>query len=231
MSQAINHRLQHSILLSLILVLYPVAVFSDTFTTDFEAVPDQVDPTTTSTVTNNGLSADFTGGTIDTIGVGALYSSGVKSWMVAPAGDTAPLATAVSTGTGTITLSDVAENVQVSGRNESSATVAEVRLIDENGMMINSAISLTDTAWTDIDVSRLQGQSMITSIQLVILSGSGTGMAALDDLSYETPLPATAPPTISSSSGSMSMVLLFAVLMLMMLRTHLLNKQLFLRDE
>jgi hypothetical protein len=209
-----NDRLIPHLLSGCILSLLPLTAAAAIFTTNLE-VPDQVDPALTTTVINNGLSADFTGGTIDKIGVGALYHSGSKSWMVSPNGDTAPLATGPSTGTGTITLSEPATRIQVFGKNEAGVTVAEVRLFDTNSMMIGSATSLTDTTWTDIDVTRIQGETLIASIQLVVLSGSSTGMAVLDDLTFDN---GVASPGGGGGSGSMTLFQYISLLLLTVLR-------------
>ena len=106
--------------------------------------------------------------------------------MVVPCGDTALLATGVSTGIGTIALSAGADSILVSGRTDMATTVAEVRVFDTAAMLISGPTTLNNMMWTDVSVTRMMGQSRIGSIQLIVTSTMGTGMAALDDLSYLT---------------------------------------------
>lgn len=216
----------HHLLTLLAISLIPINSFADSgaFTTTFESVPDQVDPTGTTTITDNSHSADLTGGTIDQIGVGDLYFSGVKSWMVAPAGEAVLPQTVAGNGTGIIILSEDATSVSVQGRNQSATTVAEVRLLDTSDVMIGAPTQLTNSAWTEINITRITGESLIRKIQLIVSSGPGNGMAALDDLSYQT-IVASAPTgtsnNSSSSSGSTNIIVLqimFALLLVMRLR-------------
>ncbi len=168
------------------LLTFSAPGFAVDFFTDFEDVDDQTDPTTNTVVSDNGLNADFTGGTIDFLGIGALYSSGQKSWMVQPMGDMTNGSTGISSGTGVITFSQGAVCVNVFGRNENGVTVAEVRIKDTGGNLIESAIALNDSSFTEITKSRTMGQTLIGSVELILLSGTGTGMAALDDVFFST---------------------------------------------
>ena len=196
MFTSIKHR--HFLIL---LICSSISFYSHaaSFSTSLESVPDQVDPTLTTTVVNGGLSADFTGGTIDQIGDLSLYFVGLKSWMVAPSGEAIIPQTVLGNGTGTITLSADAFTVRVQGRNQSLNTVAEVRLLDSSDMMIGAPIMLTNSVWTDINVTRIQGDTLIRKVQLIVSSGTGMGMAALDNLCFQTTI---STPSACSGSGS-----------------------------
>lgn len=96
----IRHKNTGFLWLLLICSLLSPATYAADFTTNFEST--NFNTVQDFTVTNNGLSASFSGGTSFTIGNGALYHSGTKSWMLDPAGTTNR---GTSTGVGTITFS------------------------------------------------------------------------------------------------------------------------------
>ena len=212
----------------LFFLIFPVCVSAVDFFTDLESVADQTDPSLTTVVNSNGVSANFTGGTIDFLDIAALYSSGKKSWMVAPLGDSDPPATGVSTGTGVITFSQGATCVSVFGRNEMAGTMAEVRVKDVMGGLIESEVFLTNTNFIEVTKSRILGQELIGSVELVVTSGTSTGMAALDDIAYSTDSQSCGAPASSgggsSGGSSSSSVDLYLLLMMLVLTVYLRRK-------
>ena len=156
------------------------AATADDFITDFDSQSD-VNPAGTFTVTDGALNVRFEGGTVFTAGVGALYRSGAKSWMVDPEG------VRNSTGTANAILSEGAARVTLYGRTQSGAVTARVRVLDEADVVIQDT-NLTSADWTEITVNRGSGQSLIGTVRVENMSGGTTNdlMAAIEDFEFST---------------------------------------------
>ena len=128
-------------------------------------------------LSHNGITATVAGGTAFTIGNLLLYHSGVKSWMVEPAGVNIR---GTHTGTGTITFSVPMSRISFWVRGDPGNT-SMVTILDVDGNMAeNSSITaVVNTGWTKVDFTRTVGSRALKSIKV---EASGIGMAALDDL-------------------------------------------------
>ncbi len=128
-------------------------------------------------LSHNGITATVAGGTAFTIGNGLLYHSGVKSWMVEPAGVNVR---GTHTGTGTITFGVPMSRISFWVRGDPGNT-SMVTILDVDGNMAeNSSITaVVSTGWSEVDFTRTGGSSALKSI---LVEASGIGMAALDDL-------------------------------------------------
>ena len=178
--QTIQKRYNKPYLLVGLLFFIPLSSpFAATFSHDFESV--NINSVSDFRLENNGLSADFGGGTAFTIGNSALYRSGVSSWMIDPAGGS-PRGT--SSGTGTITLSTPAERITFYIRNASAQTVANATVLDVDGNVVNET-SANSTTWTEVDITVIEGEALLDSV--VVTNSGSTGMIALDDFEFTTP--------------------------------------------
>ncbi len=160
-------------------VMLPLTTQAADFTTNFEST--NFNSVQDFTVTNNGLSATFSGGTSFTIGNGALYHSGTKSWMLDPAGTTSR---GTSTGVGTITLSSEATSLDFFIRTSNSNSTGQVQIVDSTGAIIEDITStIVNGSWLHIEKSLNEGDALMVS---VTVRAFGNNMLAIDDLSYST---------------------------------------------
>jgi len=145
------------------------------FSDDFEST--NVVTVASFDLTHNGITATVAGGTAFTIGNLLLYHSGLKSWMVEPAGVNIR---GTHTGTGTITFSVPMSRISFWVRGDPGNT-SMVTILDVDGNMAeNSSITaVVNTGWTKVDFTRTGGSRALKSIKV---EASGIGMAALDDL-------------------------------------------------
>lgn len=184
-------------LLPLTAILLSNQLSAATFSTNFESITQST--VATFSITNNSLEASFSGGTNFTIGNGALYHSGVKSWMIDPAGTSDR---GESTGVGEVILSEDAQSLELFFRNESASNTSTLQVLDSTGTLISEHTG-THTDWTKVDIERIEGESLISRISL---SNVGTGMVAIDDMTFSTPSTESSDDTentnTSSSSGS-----------------------------
>ena len=129
-------------------------------------------------LSHNGITATVAGGTAFTIGNGLLYHSGIKSWMVEPAGMNIR---GTHTGTGTITfnvpMSQISFWVRGDPGNISMVTILDV---DGNHAENSPITTVVSAAWTEVDWTITIGSPPLKSILLEVTGG--VGMAALDDL-------------------------------------------------
>jgi len=154
-------------------------VHSTDFTTNFEAT--NFNTIQSFSVTNNGLSVLFSGGTSFTIGNGLLYHSGTKSWMIDPAGTTSR---GVSDGIGTFTFSEGAMALDFFIRTSNAASTGQVQIKDSTGAVIEDITStITSSSWLHVEKTLTQGDALMTS---VVVSAFGSNMLAVDDLSFST---------------------------------------------
>ena len=149
-----------------------------TFSTDFES--QNVSTVQTIMISNNGLSITLTGGTAFRIGNGSLYHSGIKSWMLDPAGSTTR---GTSTGTGLISFSENALSVDFYIRTENGSSGAQVVITDSTGAVLLDDSSTSNSAWNRINLAVNEGAALIRRIEV---SATGTGMLAIDDFTYNT---------------------------------------------
>ncbi len=114
-------------------------------------------------------------------GIGSLYNTGSKSWMVDP--DTVR----GSDGTAVATLSEGATQLTLFGRNQGPGVISRVQVLDDGGAMIQE-FNLTHLNWTRIEVTRNSGDPLIGSVQVENMSGGTMNdlMVAIDDFSYST---------------------------------------------
>ena len=165
--------------LLLFLPLLPSITQAADFTTNFEST--NFNSVQNFTVTNNGLSATFSGGTSFTIGNGALYHSGTKSWMLDPAGTTSR---GTSTGVGTITFSSEATSLDFFIRTSNSNSTGQVQIVDSTGAIIEDITSaIVNGGWLHIEKTLNEGDALMTS---VTVRAFGNNMLAIDDLSFST---------------------------------------------
>ena len=150
--------------------------FATEFFDNFENV--NVNPVATFELTHNGITATVAGGTAFQIGNGALYHSGVKSWMVEPVGFNIR---GTHTGEGTITFSESMSRISFWVRSDFATVISTVTLLDVDGNQAEGSRKTTvlDTAWTEVNFTIIDGSPPLKSILFVV---AGTGMAALDDL-------------------------------------------------
>lgn len=150
----------------------PTGEFSD----DFEST--DVEMVATFDLSNNGITATVEGGTAFQIGNGLLYHSGVKSWMVEPAGDNIR---GTHPGTGTITFGVPMSRISFWVRGDPGNT-SMVTILDIDGNMAENSLmtAVVSAEWTEVDFTMTGGSRALKSI---LIEASGVGMAALDDLS------------------------------------------------
>jgi len=177
-------------LLFILPLLPPITQAAD-FTTNFEST--NFNSVQDFTVTNNGLSATFSGGTSFTIGNGALYHSGTKSWMLDPAGTTSR---GTSTGVGTITFSSEATSLDFFIRTSNSNSTGQVQIVDSTGAIIEDITStIVNGSWLHIEKTLNEGDALMAS---VTVRAFGNNMLAIDDLSFSTD---TIPASDSNDNG------------------------------
>ncbi len=163
----------------ILLCILSLKSFSADFTTDFENT--NFNTVQTFSIINSGLSASFSGGTSFTIGNGALYHSGTKSWMIDPAGTTSR---GTSSGSGTITLPDKVEQIDFYIRTSNSNSTGQVQIIDASDAVIEDITStIVNGSWLHIDKQIATGSPAIKSI---VVNAFGSNMLAIDDLSFST---------------------------------------------
>jgi len=163
----------------ILLCILSLKSFSADFTTDFENT--NFNTVQTFSIINSGLSASFSGGTSFTIGNGALYHSGTKSWMIDPAGTTSR---GTSSGSGTITLPDKVEQIDFYIRTSNSNSTGQVQIIDASDAVIENITStIVNGSWLHIDKQIATGSPAIKSI---VVNAFGSNMLAIDDLSFST---------------------------------------------
>ena len=135
------------------------------------------------TVTNNGLSVLFSGGTSFTIGNGLLYHSGSKSWMIDPAGSSSR---GTSTGTGTLTFSEGAMALDFFIRTSNSGSSGQVQIIDSTGAIIaDITTAISNNSWLHVEKTLMEGDALMTAVRV---SAFGSDMLAVDDLSFSSAL-------------------------------------------
>ena len=104
-------------------------------------------------------------------------------------------------------------------------SIAEVRFYDTEDTIFRAPIQLTNSGWTEVNETRITGESLIRKIQLVVSSGAGNRMAALVDFGYQATTASVTPgPTpnnsTSSSSATSIAILSFMLSLLMFLRLY-----------
>lgn len=200
-----NSKISLNLNLRLFFLLYLTCVSSHAanFSSNFEST--NFSTIQTFTITSGGLTASFTGGTSFTIGNGALYHSGTKSWMIDPAGSTNR---GISTGTGSINLPDDVERIDFYIRTSNANSTGQVQIIDSSDAIIEDITSsIVSNSWLHIEKQITTGSPAIKS---VIVNAFGSDMLAIDDLSFSTPLssengnPETDTVNNTSSSSSSS---------------------------
>ena len=190
-------------LLPLTAILLSNQLSAATFSTNFESITQST--VATFSITNNSLEASFSGGTNFTIGNGALYHSGVKSWMIDPAGTSDR---GESTGVGEVILSEDAQSLELFFRNESASNTSTLQVLDSTGTLISEHTG-THTDWTKVDIERIEGESLISRISL---SNVGTGMVAIDDMTSDDTENTNTSSSSGSSGGALSVWFLLLVL-------------------
>jgi len=188
-----------TIALTLLMIFIPFRIQATEFSDDFEST--NVTTVATFTLSSNGISAVAEGGTAFQIGNGALYHSGVKSWMVEPAGTNER---GTHDGSGTITFSVPMSRISFWVRSEFTEVTSTVTLLDVDGNIAenSSVTTVISEDWTQVNFTITDGAAALES---VLLEVSGTGMAALDDLegtSVDDVDTGSPPPTDTSSGGS-----------------------------
>lgn len=185
------HRRLIGIIFAIALLLLAQQASAVTYSENFDSLNHST--ITTFNTTNNGLSATYEGGTAFTAGVGVLYRSGTKSWMVDVVG------IGGSTGQGTVTFSVGAKSIKLYFRNQSNQTTSTLQVRDEFGAAIQDFTGIT-TDWREVAVLRNDGDPLIKTI---VLNNSGSvGMVAVDDLNYSPDQDITGMQTSNSGSGS-----------------------------
>ena len=165
-----------SLLVCLIFVCFQAE--SVTFTTGFES--ENASTVQTVNITNNGLTLTLTGGTAFRIGNGSLYHSGLKSWMLDPAGTTAR---GTSSGMGIITFSEDAQSVDFYIRTSNASSTAQVVIADSTGAILDDQSGIGHSSWTHIQHEVVTGAPLISEITVTAL---GTDMLAIDTFSFST---------------------------------------------
>jgi len=210
----------------LFICIFSLNSYSANFTTNFEST--NFNTIQTFSINSSGLSASFSGGTSFTIGNGALYHSGTKSWMIDPAGTTSR---GTSSGSGTITLPDEVEHIDFYIRTSNSSSTGQVQIIDASDAVIEDITStIVNGSWLHIEKQITTGSPAIKSI---LVNAFGSNMLAIDDLSFSTPASAqdetndtNTASTASSSSGGSLFYLAFLIIMLnILIRTNNKNRQ------
>ena len=177
-----------------IMLLLPSITQAADFTTNFEST--NFNSVQDFTVTNNGLSATFSGGTSFTIGNGALYHSGTKSWMLDPAGTTSR---GTSTGLGTITFSSEATSLDFFIRTSNSNSTGQLQIVDSTGAIIEDITSaIVNGGWLHIEKTLNEGDALMTS---VTVRAFGNTMLAIDDLSFSTDAITSTPANDEGGGG------------------------------
>ena len=113
--------------------------------------------------------ATFSNGVAERRGIGALYHSGNNAWHVDGTGSV-----------GTVTFETPPSRVHYFMRYGSSSVAAVTRVFDVDGVEIFSTTGST-SSWTEIDVSRTGGQTLIGS---VTLENAGAGTSVFDDFEF-----------------------------------------------
>jgi hypothetical protein len=174
-----NTFLYSQYLVAISMLLFSINCVATDFSTNFEST--NFNTVQDFTVTNNGLSATFSGGTSFRIGNGDLYHSGIKSWMLDPAGTTSR---GTSTGEGTITFSTSANALDFYIRTSNSGSTGQVQIIDDSGAVIEDITStIVNGSWLRIEKTLNDGDSLMAS---VTVRAFGSNMLAIDDLSFST---------------------------------------------
>lgn len=181
--------------------------FAVDFSNNFEGL--NVTTVRTFSLTSGDITATFSGGTAFTIGNGALYHSGSKSWMVEPAGTNSR---GTHTGSGTISFDTSLSQISFWVRSESGpalgiyggeeSVLATVTLLDIDGNVAQDSTTTTivSQAWTQVDFTISEGAR---ALQTIILEVSGEGMAALDDLSATAKIGSNSRPIADAGADQM----------------------------
>ncbi|MBL4797012.1 MAG: hypothetical protein JKY50_06340 [Oleispira sp.] len=165
--------------LTLMLSIFSIYAHSANFCTNFEST--NFSTIQTFSITSSALTASFAGGTSFTIGNGALYHSGTKSWMIDPAGTTSR---GTSSGVGTITLPTDTRQIDFYIRTSNANSTAQVQIIDTSDAVIEDITStIISDSWLHIETQVTEGSPAIHS---VLVNAFGSNMLAIDDLSFST---------------------------------------------
>ena len=165
--------------LTLMLSIFSIYAHSANFSTNFEST--NFSTIQTFSITSSGLTASFAGGTSFTIGNGALYHSGTKSWMIDPAGTTSR---GTSSGSGTITLPTDTRQIDFYIRTSNANSTAQVQVIDTSDAVIEDITStIISDSWLHIETQVIEGSP---AIQSILVNAFGSNMLAIDDLSFST---------------------------------------------
>lgn len=168
--------------------LWPLLLASTLYLSHAEAAFrhnfDDVDITSISTftLTSNGLSAIFTGGTAFEVISGPSLPRGTTAWLLDPKGI---LTRGPSTGEGVITFNSEPMTISFNIRHEVHAS-AKVLILDVNDNVLLEQDSKPNT-WTSVSINRIAGQAPIGKVKFSNTTQVGTtGLAVLDDLAFST---------------------------------------------
>ncbi len=142
--------------------LLPAVATADTLATSFET-----EPSGTFTIGTSPLTATFSGGNAMRVGVGQYYRTGTHSWHVAPG------------VTATITFETPAEQAGIWFRDTIAAGPSQVRIIDEQGVVL--AMANGTQSFQQVAVTRSQGQTLIDRIEVQNMGNANDVVA--DDFS------------------------------------------------
>lgn len=185
------YRYRLAILASLLFLLHtsPGVTHSEDFFTSFEFNdPNDFD------IGVDPLTASFSGGAAQTVGVGAYYHSGAFSWHV-PSG-----------GEANVTFNTPAEAVEFWFRDTAGASSSLYEIIDTNGAILGTGNGTQ--AFVLVSLQRSGSQSRIARIRF---ASAGGGDTVVDDFSFtaneEDPAPPSSGPVnlngeVQSTSGT-----------------------------
>lgn len=149
-------------LLTLLLLATPGRAHVEFFTTSFE-----FDDSGTFSIGTAPLTATFSGGAAQRIGVGAYYHSGTHSWHV-PTG-----------GTSVVTFETPADQVDFWFRDTAGAAASSYQIFDSSGIVIGSGTGTQ--SFVNIVLTRNGSQTRIGRVEF---SSAGGGDTVVDDFDY-----------------------------------------------
>lgn len=181
-------RPRHTMAFMVVIQLLAIgSAWAANFSHDFENV--NMSEIANITLTDGELSADFSGGMVVQTGITQLANSGVRAWIIDPAGVGAR---GNSTGAGTVTLPANTDAIQFYFRNEDSIITSVVKIVDDLDGVIQE-FSGTEAGWTLVEVVRNEGDSRIAEVR--VENAGPLGMVAVDDFSFSATLDTAADGT------------------------------------
>lgn len=157
----------------------------------------------------NGVTANYTGGTAFTIGLGSLYHGGSTSWMLEPAGSNAR---GTHPGTGSIIFDQDVMSLSFFYVANSSQLTTDIQLLDSNGNGVENApvFNQPTNNFQQLSFAITAGSAAIRRVNIDV---TGSGMFALDTLLATTDSSgaasgSTTPAKKSSSGGGIFWMLI-----------------------